>query len=99
MLTTKNELPITFGRGMLHYFLSLLPFVFLFYLLTYQLRYEVNLYQALTSSDLNIFLGIVFVLWVQIHLFTKNKVTAYDMITNVVSINGRSSAKWPWSKV
>jgi hypothetical protein len=51
------------------------------------------------SSDLNIFLGIVFVLWVQIHLFTKNKVTAYDMITNVVAINGRNSAKWPWSKV
>ena len=98
MLTRKNDLPITFNRGMLHYFLSLLPFVFLFYLLTYQIRYEATLYQALTSSDVNIFLGIVFVLWVQIHLFTKNKVTAYDMITNVVAVNGRASAKWPWSK-
>ncbi len=98
MIMTKNELPISFGRALLHYLLSILPFVFLSYLLTYQIRHEINLYQAVTSSDLNIFLGIVFAMWVQIQIFTKTKVTAYDMIANTVVINGRSGAKWPWHK-
>jgi len=98
MITTKNDLPITFGRGLLHYFLSALPFLYVFYLLTYQLRNEVTFYQALTASDTNIFLGIIFVLWVQIQLFTKKKTTAYDLIANTVMIRGKSEAKWPWRK-
>lgn len=98
MMVTKTEQPLTFNRGLLHYFLSIMPFVFLFYLLTYQLRYELNLFQAITASDFNIILSVVFVLWVQIHIFTKNKVTIYDMIANTLVINGRTSAKWPWNK-
>ncbi|MBU6141116.1 MAG: RDD family protein [Proteobacteria bacterium] len=98
MILRKNDLPITFGRGLLHYILSTLPFVFLFYLLSYQIHYEINLYQAISSSNFNIFLSIVFVMWVQIQIFTKTKVTAYDMIANTVVINGKSGARWPWSK-
>lgn len=98
MITTKNELPISFGRGLLHYFLSVVPFVFLFYILIYQISHEVNFYQAITSSDLNVFLSIVFVMWLQIQIFTKTKVTAYDLITNTVMTNGRTDYKWPCRK-
>lgn len=98
MITTANELPITFNRGLLHYFLSALPFLYVFYLFVYQVRHEVTFYQAITASDLNILLGIVFVFWVQINLFTKRKTTAYDLIANTVVIEGRTYAKWPWTK-
>lgn len=96
MINTENELPITFNRALLHYFLSVLPFAFLFYLLVYQISHNLNLYQAITASQLNLFLGIGFVFWVQIQIFTKKRVTAYDMIANTVMLNGRTAYKWPW---
>ncbi len=98
IILKDNELTVTFGRALLHYFLSAVPFLFVFYLLAFQLRNDLTFYQAVTASDSHIFFGIIFVLWVQLHLFTKKKTTAYDLITNTVVIKGRTGAKWPWSK-
>lgn len=98
IIIKQNELPLKFGRGLMHYFLSVLPFVFVVYLVSFQIRTGLTFFEAVTASPINIFLGIIFVLWVQIHLFTKNKTTAYDLICNTITIKGKTSAKWPWSK-
>lgn len=98
MITKENDMKITFKRGLLHYFLSLMPFVFLIYLVSYQIRNNLTFYQAITSSEINIFLGILFVMWLQIHIFTKKRTTAYDMICNTNVVKGKTSYKWPWSK-
>jgi uncharacterized RDD family membrane protein YckC len=98
VINTKSELPITFGRAIFHYFLSVLPFFFIFYLIVYQVQNEVGLYKAIIASDFHIFFGIIFVLWSQINIFTKKKDTIYDMIANTVVISGKTAAKWPWSK-
>ena len=97
-ITKENDMKITFKRGLLHYFLSLMPFVFLIYLLSFQIRNDFTFYQALISSEINIFLGILFVMWVQIHVFTKKRTTAYDMICNTNMVKGKTDYKWPWSK-
>lgn len=97
-MTTQNDLKITFNRGIMHYFLSVLPFAFLLYLMSYQLKNNLNFYQTITASDANLFFGVIFVIWVQIHLFTRKKTTAYDLICNTILVNGRTEAKWPWSK-
>ena len=94
----EDDSKITFWRGMAHYFLSILPFAFIFYLMSYQIRNNLNFFQTVTASELNVFLGISFLLWVQIHIFTRKKTTAYDMICNTVLINGRTEAKYPWRK-
>jgi uncharacterized RDD family membrane protein YckC len=98
MITKENDMKITFKRGLLHYFLSLMPFVFLIYLVSYQIRNNLTFYQAITSSEINIFLGILFMMWLQIHIFTKKRTTAYDMICNTNVVKGKTSYKWPWSK-
>ncbi len=94
----ENNLKISFKRGLMHYFLSVLPFAFLIYLLSFQIRNDLTFYNALIASEFNIFLGIIFVFWVQIHLFTKRKTTAYDLICNTILVNGKTDAKWPWTK-
>jgi len=98
IMVKENGARISFQRALLHYFLSLLPFAFLFYLMSYQIRNHLTFYQAIMSSQLNLIFGILFVLWVQIHLFTKKRTTAYDIICNTLIINGKTSFKWPWSK-
>lgn len=99
MMVKENELRVSFKRAFLHYLLSLLPFIFLIYLVAYQGSNDLNFYQAIIASELNIFFGILFVLWVQIHLFTKKRTTAYDMILRTIVIKGKTDAKWPWTKI
>lgn len=98
MIVKEDESKVTFGTAMWHYFLSILPFAFVLYLVSYQLKNHLTFFQTVTASETNVFFGILFIIWVQIHLFTKKKSTAYDMICKTILINGRTSAKWPWSK-
>ncbi len=98
-IVKNNLLPLSFKRALLHYFLSILPFFYIFYIVSYQMKYNLELYRAITASFENIICGIVFMLWIQIHLFTKNKTTAYDLICNTVFINKVFDAKKPWSKI
>lgn len=98
-IVKNNYIPLSFKRSLLHYFLSILPFFYIFYILSYQLKYNVEIYQAITASFENILCGIIFMLWLQIHLFTKNKTTAYDLICNTIFINKVFDAKTPWSKI
>ena len=51
------------------------------------MKNDLEIYQAITGSIENIIFGIIFMLWLQIHLFTKNKTTAYDLICNTIFIN------------
>jgi uncharacterized RDD family membrane protein YckC len=97
-IVNKKDEKIGFGLGLSHYFLSVLPFAFVLYLISFQLRNDLTFFQAVTASSTNVFLGIMFLIWVQIHLFTKNKNTAYDMICQTSLINAKTAAKWPWSK-
>ena len=98
MITKENDLKISFKRGLLHYFLAIMPFIYLSYIMIYQLSHKVSLSQAIMNSPLNLIFGVIFVLWVQIQTFSSRKTTIYDLICNTVSINGKTANKWPWSK-
>lgn len=89
---------LSFNLAILHYFLSLVPFIFIFYLLNYQFNHNLSFFETITDSALNLFFGFLFIFWVQIHLFTRKKTTAYDLICNTFLINGKTDSKLPWKK-
>lgn len=97
-MVKNDHSKVSFLRALSHYFLSVLPFAFIIYLISYQIRYNLSFFQTVTASELNVFFGILFVIWVQIHLFTKAKTTAYDMICKTILVNKKTAAKFPWSK-
>ncbi len=99
MLKEPDNSRISFGLAFLHYFLSILPFVFIAYLINYQISHNLTFFEVITASSFNLFLGFIFIAWVQIHLFTKKKTTAYDLICKTVLTNGKTNAKFPWNKV
>lgn len=99
VIVTAGEKEIGFWRAFSHYLLSVAPFIFIFYLLSYQARNHLNFFQALTASEANLFFGICFIFWIQIHLFTKRKTTAYDLICDTILINKKTAALFPWNKV
>ncbi len=94
----ENGSRISFGLALSHYFLSVLPFLFIMYLISYQVSHDITFFQAVTASTFNVFFGILFLLWTQIHSFTKRKTTAYDLICKTVLVNKKTTAKFPWNK-
>ncbi|MDX2083036.1 MAG: RDD family protein [Rickettsiales bacterium] len=98
VIIKENGSTLGFNKALMHYFLSVMPFVFIMYLLGYQIQHNINFYQTVTASWLNIFLGIIFLLWTQIQIISKRKTTAYDLICKTFLINRRNAAKFPWSK-
>ncbi len=86
-------------RGFCHYFLSLLPVVIILYLVGYQVANGINIVQAVSSNIFNIFLAFCAVMWVNIHVFSNKKTTAYDLICRTLLLEGKSIAKTPWQKI
>lgn len=98
IILRENGLKISFLRGIAHYFLSILPFGFIAYLLSYKAQHQISFFKAILASEFNVFLTLLFVIWIQIQVFTRKKTTVYDMICNTVLFNGRAKEKFPWSK-
>jgi uncharacterized RDD family membrane protein YckC len=97
-IVKKNEMAISLKRGILHYFLSLAPFIYLSYILVIKMQSGAPIGNIIMGSPINLILGIFFVFWVQVQAFSSNKTTIYDLICNTVLINGKTQAKYPWSK-
>ncbi len=89
---------VSFFKALTHYFLSVLPMVYVLYLLGFQATYKLTFYQAIVATKYNVFFGIIFTAWLQAHLFTKKRSTAYDMILNTSIINGVTRFRFPFSK-
>jgi uncharacterized RDD family membrane protein YckC len=89
---------ISFFKALAHYFLSVLPMVYVIYLIAFQAIYKLSFYQTIIATKYNVFFGIIFTAWLQAHLFTKNRSTAYDMILNTSMINGVTKFRFPFSK-
>jgi uncharacterized RDD family membrane protein YckC len=93
----KNHSKINISTALWHYFLSLFPFVFVIYIINYQLNHNLDFFKVVTANNYHLFFGFLFILWLNIHLVTKKKTTAYDLICKTVLINGKTKAKFPWS--
>ena len=95
-LIKKNDMPISFKRALLYYILSILPFIYIIYIMTFVANYKISLLSAVTANISNILLTILFVAWVQTSVFMRNKDTIYDMICNTTVKKGLISQKFPW---
>ncbi|MBU6339036.1 MAG: RDD family protein [Rickettsiales bacterium] len=99
MIQEPNDSRITITTGLWHYFLALFPFVFVLYLMNYQINHKLDFFHVITANNYHLFFGFLFVIWLNVHLITKKKTTTYDLICKTVLINGRTKAKFPWSKI
>ncbi len=87
---------ISFWNGLAHYFLSLLPFIFIIYLAVYQNIHQTSFFAAIFETKTNMFLSALTAIWMQAHIFTKKKTTIYDLICRTIFIEGKTQAKFPW---
>lgn len=98
VVVDKKGQKVGFLAALLHYFLSLVPMVIIFYLVMFQLRLNLGFIEAITANFVNIILIFIAVSWVNIHIFTSRKVTFYDLLCGFVLVEAKTGHKFPWSK-
>lgn len=86
---------LSFLEALGNYFLSLFPWVFMIYIAGFQNLNGLTIFKAITANLFNILFGLVTLIWIQIHMITKRKVLAQDLICKTVMIEGRVGGKFP----
>lgn len=85
VIKTDGE-KLNFLESTAYYFLSLVPWLFIVYILIYQLVNGVNIYNAIVHNPFNLIFGLITLAWLQIHLITKKKTTAHDLICKTIVV-------------
>lgn len=92
----NDDKNVSFVLALTHYLLSITPYIYVLYIAFYKIHNEITFFEAITSARVNLFLGIFFVMWIQIHIFTKKKITFYDMLCKTSWIKEKTKSKYPW---
>lgn len=79
-IVRENNEQLSFARSLCHYFLSLVPWLFVFYILLYYLMHHGTIYQAITGNLFNLIFGLCSLAWIYIGVITKTHLSAADMI-------------------
>jgi uncharacterized RDD family membrane protein YckC len=77
---------LTFFQSLSHYLLSIIPWFFIFYIFSYQMMHGVNIYKAITENMFNLVFGLITLAWLQVHLITKRKTTAPDLLCQTIVV-------------
>ena len=64
--------------------------------MTFVANYKISLISAIMANFTNIFLTILFVIWIQSSVILRSKNTLYDMICNTTIKKGVINKKYPW---
>ena len=95
MMVKENGLAVSFKRALLHYSLSILPFVYALYISAYAMQHQISFFEAITNNGVNLILGVMAAAWLQIQVISKRKTTAYDLICRTVLIKGKTDSGKP----
>jgi uncharacterized RDD family membrane protein YckC len=87
VIIKNNGDRLTFLESTAHYFLSIVPWFFVFYIFTYQMIHGVNIYNAVADDAFNMLFGLITLAWLQVHMVTKKKTTAPDLICKTVVVH------------
>lgn len=95
MMVNRSYNKISFKQAFSHYILSVLPIFFLIYLVAVSVSLNISFDQAISYNYFNLLLTLFGFIWYNMQIFTKKKVTAYDLLCKNYLIIGRSKNKFP----
>lgn len=99
IILVKNEgkrMSILNGFG--HYFLSIVPWIFMIYIMIYQSYHGTTIYESISGNIFNLIFGIISATWININFITKKKITIQDIVMGTTMADGKIGGSYPsWS--
>ena len=88
IVLTEDGKRLSFLRALIRYCLSVVPWIFMIHIVIYTGYNKLSLYNALTQNHANLFFGIITMIWIQIPIVTKKKITTHDLLCETVLQQG-----------
>ncbi len=91
VMVTDNGKKLTFLQSASHYVLSMVPWIFIIYIMTFSIQNKLNLYDAITHDFANIIFGVVTAIWINIGSIAKKRNMVQDIVVGCSLVNGKTN--------
>lgn len=96
--TNNNSEKISFMNGIYHYFLTLIPIIFIIIAFIYSQKNGLTIFEAFAKNHTLTFMGFLLLIASHSGAFNKKKINFFDYLMKFEFHCGRTENKMPWTK-
>jgi uncharacterized RDD family membrane protein YckC len=98
IVVNNNSEKISFVNGIYHYFLTLIPIIFITFVLISSQKYKYDIYETFSKNHILTIVGFLILLASHGNVFNKKRVNFFDYLLKIEFHEGRTKSKTPWTK-
>jgi uncharacterized RDD family membrane protein YckC len=97
--TNNNSEKISFINGIYHYFLTLIPIIFIIIAFIYSQKNGFTIFEAFAKNHTLTIFGLLVLIATHTGPFNKKKINFFDYLMKFEFHCGRTESKMPWTKI
>ena len=97
--TDNNSEKVSFINGIYHYFLTLIPIIFIIIAFIYSQKNGLTIFEAFAKNHTLTILGLLVLIATHAGTFNKKKINFFDYLMKFEFHCGRTEQKMPWTKL
>ena len=97
--TNNNSEKVSFINGIYHYFLTLIPVIFILFAFIYSQKNGYTIFEAFTKNHILTILGLLVLIATHAGPLNKKKINFFDYLMKFEFHVGRTEQKMPWTKI
>ncbi|MBM3590096.1 MAG: RDD family protein [Alphaproteobacteria bacterium] len=95
IIISQNNSRISFSTGLFHYLLSIIPYLFVIFLIYYIKRYNYQIYEVFTQKKSVAVVGILILIANHLSVLNKKRINFFDYLAKVEFIQTKTPYKFP----
>lgn len=98
IVTDKNGNKVKFMDAFYHYLLSIIPYIYVFYVIIYSKKNDFDIYSTFINNKILALIGIFILFATHMNSFNAKKINLFDYLMDMEIISHRTKYKFPWGK-
>jgi uncharacterized RDD family membrane protein YckC len=99
IVTNKDSQKISFMTGVNHYFLSLIPIIYIIFIFIYAQKNKYEIYELFSKNHFLAILGLLLLIASNANAFSNKRINLFDYFMKIEFHIGRTENKLPWTKI
>ena len=98
-VANKDSQKISFMTGINHYFLSLIPIIYIIFIFIYAQKNKYEIYEVFSKNHFLAILGLLLLIASHANAFSNKRINLFDYFMKIEFHLGRTENKLPWTKI
>jgi uncharacterized RDD family membrane protein YckC len=99
IVANKDSQKISFMTGVNHYFLSLIPIIYIIFIFIYAQKNKYEIYELFSKNHFLAILGLLLLIASNANAFINKRINLFDYFMKIEFHLGRTENKLPWTKI